>query len=110
MNIAVHIGKEELRKDAKVLDLLDTLVCGGCNICHVSAEKQVQDNTEMLLSVGGDGTFLNAAMMVAGKDIPVAGVNLGRMGFLLPRQYSQENILWRVVRCWRLKCIPATMR
>lgn len=92
MNIAVHIGKEELRKDAKVLDLLDTLVCGGCNICHVSAEKHVQDNTEMLLSVGGDGTFLNAAMMVAGKDIPVAGVNLGRMGFLSenrPEDFAQ---------------------
>lgn len=82
MNIAIYIGKEELREDERVLSLLDELVGGGCDICHVSLESKVPENTDMLLSIGGDGTFLNAAMMVAGKDVPVAGVNLGRMGFL----------------------------
>lgn len=82
MNIAVYIGKEELRGDDRVIALLDELACGGCKILDVSAEIKVPENADMLLSIGGDGTFLNAAMMVAGKDIPVAGVNLGRMGFL----------------------------
>ena len=92
MNIAVHIGKEELHEDERVLALLDTLVCGGYDICNVSAEKQIPEDIDMLLSVGGDGTFLNAALMVAGKDIPVAGVNLGRMGFLSenrPEDFAQ---------------------
>ncbi|MDR2813594.1 MAG: NAD(+)/NADH kinase [Prevotellaceae bacterium] len=35
-----------------------------------------------LLSVGGDGTFLDAASLVFGTSIPVVGVNAGRMGFL----------------------------
>lgn len=35
-----------------------------------------------LMSVGGDGTFLDAAALVFGTSIPVVGVNAGRMGFL----------------------------
>ncbi len=37
---------------------------------------------DALLSLGGDGTFLNAARLVRGEKIPVLGVNLGRVGFL----------------------------
>jgi NAD+ kinase len=34
------------------------------------------------MSVGGDGTFLTASILVAQLGIPVVGVNLGRLGFL----------------------------
>jgi NAD+ kinase len=37
---------------------------------------------EMILSVGGDGTFLETVLKVKDLGIPVAGVNTGRMGFL----------------------------
>lgn len=37
---------------------------------------------DMVLSVGGDGTFLETVLKVKDKGIPVAGVNTGRMGFL----------------------------
>ena len=37
---------------------------------------------DMVLSVGGDGTFLETVLKVKDTGIPVAGVNTGRMGFL----------------------------
>ncbi|HQH22837.1 MAG TPA: NAD(+)/NADH kinase [Bacteroidales bacterium] len=37
---------------------------------------------DMILSVGGDGTFLETVLKVKDSGIPVAGVNTGRMGFL----------------------------
>lgn len=38
--------------------------------------------TDMLLVLGGDGTFLRAAAAVAHVDVPILGVNGGRVGFL----------------------------
>ncbi len=37
---------------------------------------------DLLMSLGGDGTFLRAVGLVARSGIPVMGVNLGRLGFL----------------------------
>jgi NAD+ kinase len=37
---------------------------------------------DMVLSVGGDGTFLETMLRIKDMGIPVAGVNTGRMGFL----------------------------
>lgn len=82
MRIAIYIGKEELRNDSRLPGLLSELQLGGCDCFCTEDGKEVGEGVDMLLSVGGDGTFLNAAMMVAGKDVPVMGVNLGRMGFL----------------------------
>ena len=38
--------------------------------------------TDVLVVLGGDGTFLRAARAVAEVDVPIVGVNLGKVGFL----------------------------
>lgn len=40
------------------------------------------DQTDLLITLGGDGTMLNAIRLVADRGIPVMGINLGRLGFL----------------------------
>lgn len=37
---------------------------------------------DIAISMGGDGTFLAAASRVRDKDIPILGINMGRLGFL----------------------------
>ncbi|HQW12464.1 MAG TPA: NAD kinase [Saprospiraceae bacterium] len=37
---------------------------------------------DFLLTLGGDGTILNAARLVRDSGIPIMGINLGRLGFL----------------------------
>ena len=39
-------------------------------------------DADFVISMGGDGTFLKAASRVGHKDIPILGVNMGRLGFL----------------------------
>lgn len=41
-----------------------------------------EDPYDFLLSLGGDGTILNATLLVRDVDIPILGINLGRLGYL----------------------------
>lgn len=39
-------------------------------------------SSDLAFSIGGDGTFLRTAAVVGKKDIPIIGINTGRLGFL----------------------------
>ena len=39
-------------------------------------------STDVLFSIGGDGTFLDAVTIVRERNIPIVGINTGRLGFL----------------------------
>lgn len=39
-------------------------------------------DADLVISIGGDGTFLNTAARVGAKNIPILGINTGRLGFL----------------------------
>lgn len=43
---------------------------------------EVRHQTEVVLSIGGDGTILESVVMVGSSEIPVLGINFGRLGFL----------------------------
>ena len=45
------------------------------------ARAQV-NNTDLILTIGGDGTILRAAQVVVPGQIPITGINLGRLGFM----------------------------
>ncbi|HEY3085456.1 MAG TPA: NAD(+)/NADH kinase [Candidatus Dormibacteraeota bacterium] len=48
-------------------------------------------DTELLLTLGGDGTFLAGARLAAPRGIPILGVNHGRLGFLTEVEASEMN-------------------
>jgi NAD+ kinase len=47
-----------------------------------SKTQSLHKDTKFMISVGGDGTMLRAAGIIQGSNIPIIGINAGRMGFL----------------------------
>lgn len=100
MKIAIF-GKQYHTSYQEVLqELFDTLVALRCDI-HIEQEfldmlltdqaLQLPDmssitcnnfDADMALSIGGDGTFLHTAARIGSKNIPILGINTGRLGFL----------------------------
>jgi NAD+ kinase len=87
----------EYFKDKEVVLLLDKelyeFVNDQSNCCIEHAEIILNDNFEadLALSIGGDGTFLNTAARIGRKQIPILGINTGRLGFLA--DVSADEIL-----------------
>jgi NAD+ kinase len=53
-----------------------------CSAWEREAAKTQVDDTDLVLSIGGDGTILRAAQAVVPGLTPITGVNLGKLGFM----------------------------
>ncbi len=59
------------------------------NSLPVVSREEMGEQCDLAIVVGGDGSFLNAARSLARFDIPMLGINLGRLGFLTDIAPSQ---------------------
>ena len=82
MNLAIYIKNKALQADPGVISLKNRLQEAGFNLYCITSGDALREGTDMLLSLGGDGTFLSAARLVGASGVPVAGINFGRLGFL----------------------------
>ena len=80
MKIAIYIPKTQLRSDARYLEMVSALA--GCELYEIGSGADLREGTDVVLSIGGDGTYLSAAEVAARAGVPVLGVNFGRLGFL----------------------------
>ena len=67
-----------------------TLACYGEDFF---SWEDLPAGTELFLSLGGDGTFLQSLTFIRDCGIPVAGVNFGRLGFLATAR-ADEGDRW----------------
>lgn len=90
MKIGYHMDNPALAEDGRLRGVLQALEAGGAEVYPIHCRSCVQEGTDMVLSIGGDGTFLSTAHLAAESGIPILGVNFGRMGFL--SENSPENV------------------
>ena len=56
---------------------------------HLENFQDRAENTKLVITVGGDGTILRAAQLTAPNQIPVVGINMGRLGFMTELQVHE---------------------
>jgi NAD+ kinase len=69
------------RGGADVFGIGDEIARLNCAAKPVSADE-LGRRTDLIVSIGGDGTMLRAMRLADGQRAPVLGVNLGKLGFL----------------------------
>jgi NAD+ kinase len=55
----------------------------SCSHVPVVSRDELGDRIDLAIMIGGDGSFLNAARSLADKGIPLIGINVGRLGFMV---------------------------
>ena len=104
MNIALYSRKLEPKNTDSIRNLVLAFQNRGANISfhqHFHAmfsteasyfSDELPSQTDLVLSLGGDGTVLETAMLVKTSGIPVLGLNFGKMGFLAAQNDSFDEI------------------
>lgn len=100
LTFAIFGNSFQPRKSQSLMRVLDFLCSKGASIIFdrtfydfLTAEQNQElgevgtfegddFNADYVISMGGDGTFLKAAVRVGIKSIPLIGINMGRLGFL----------------------------
>jgi NAD+ kinase len=60
-----------------------------CSAWEVARARKLLDDTDLILTTGGDGTLLRAAQVTLESGTPVTGINMGNLGFLTELKASE---------------------
>lgn len=92
IGLSVNRKKDsELKVTKKVIDytlkygmkpLLSEPIARDLGLSESYTDEDMLNNSNFLISLGGDGTLLNMARTSFNHDVPVLGINLGTVGFL----------------------------
>lgn len=95
LGVIGHQGYDELPeilrtlfRVAPSLGIEPFLEQGLHEVAGTGARLESPGELDALVTLGGDGTLLRGARWLDGKDVPILGVNLGRLGFLTSCQSS----------------------
>ena len=77
----IATAEDLARQLAKVVGDLGVAVW-VCSAWEEDRAREQAGETELVISLGGDGTILRAARVASPLSIPILGVNLGRLGFM----------------------------
>ena len=79
VGIVVHRSKDRAEEAAKIVD--ERFAASGIDAIRIET-ADIPDGIEAVIGVGGDGTVLRAAGLALKANLPLAGVNVGRVGYL----------------------------
>ncbi len=88
----------ELRERAAGWVEMQGLTHWAAPAADIEALHRQLPGSDVLIVLGGDGTFLRAVRAVAEVDVPILGINLGKVGFLSKAEAGElDDVLAKIV-------------
>lgn len=69
---------------------------GNIFLSSVERYEQFPSSAELIIVVGGDGSILDASVVALQNDVPLVGVNLGKIGYLSEIELDNLDVLSRL--------------
>ena len=79
-NFAVVRNPLKDRSNKMTARVIDYMADRGARCALVTDASDMEDDTEAVIVLGGDGTLLRASKMVVERQLPLLGINLGTLG------------------------------
>ncbi|MDO8632454.1 MAG: NAD(+)/NADH kinase, partial [Phycisphaerales bacterium] len=80
------LGNADKRDAGPAMDELRSFAATRCQVAGASMNRDVRaaiaEKVDRIIVVGGDGTLIGVARALGGDQIPLIGVNVGKLGFL----------------------------
>ena len=88
----------ELGCDLRSPESSRQMLSGAAEHVVFTDDKDVlYDRADLLLVFGGDGSIIRAARSSAGREIPIAGINCGRLGYLADLEQNEMDQLDAII-------------
>lgn len=62
--------------------LLEERTASALGYSDFNSHEEIKNSADLLIVLGGDGTLISSNRIISGANIPILGINLGRLGFL----------------------------
>ncbi len=99
MNIAIFGTTVAIDVKTKVEEIIHSFIAAGFNLCiykdfknclnsnsfsiqQIPEFTELNNNVQIVISMGGDGTFLKCVHLCYKTNVPILGINFGKLGFL----------------------------
>ncbi len=107
------VGLELTKKTALYITSLGGSVCMDSTLCEALGQQvgksvsfctldECLDGADYAVVIGGDGSILQAARIVYGKNIPIVGINLGTVGYMAELERDELELLGQIVQGGRV--------